>query len=277
MNHADPLSPTAERSASAATLTRRAVLATAAGVVPSIAFGGDPAGAALSWPRRPGQIIQDLTARAHGPVMFIADSTTAKHCDRFGRELAKRDVGPFRVDLNLARYIAVERPLRPSAVAAVKRAREAGFDPPTYVIGLGFSDVLNGVHVKQFLRDPIAATATIVEPLLEEIGADRTVVFLNLFGTVGSKSSRAKTFNAGLADLLPRWPRLHIIDWASVAKKNRWWHKVDGFHYTYSGGLHRQRFVIGAMITSAQLRIDDDLRLAPPTTSVATTTTTSEN
>ncbi|MFM8531376.1 MAG: hypothetical protein ACKOD2_17205, partial [Ilumatobacteraceae bacterium] len=151
--------------------------------------------------------------------------------------------------------------------------RDNGFDPPTYVIGLGFPDVLNGIHVAQFIRDPIAGTASMVEPLLEAIGADRTVAFLNLFGTVGSKSSRAKMFNAGLAYLLPRWPRLHVIDWASVAKKNRWWHKVDGFHYTYVGGLRRQRFVVGAMAAAVQMRLDDDARLTPPTTTTTVTTT----
>lgn len=268
MNNAGPSSPEA-----AGPLSRRALLAAAGAVPAAVMMGGAPADAALSWPRRPGQIIQDLTVRAHGPVMFIGDSTSAKGCDRMGGELARLGVGPYRVDLNLARYIAVDRSLRPSAVAAVGRARSEGFDPPTYVIGLGFPDVLNGVHVLQFLRDPIAATAVIVEPLLEEIGPNRTVVFLNLFGTVGSKSSRAKMFNSGLAALLPQWPRLHIIDWASVAKKNRWWHKVDGFHYTYTGGVHRRRFVCNAMVTAAQMRLDDDARLTPPPTSTTTTTT----
>lgn len=269
MNDTDSTSPQ-----SAGLLTRRALLAAAAGTVPAVMLGGAPADAALSWPRRPGQIIQSLATRTHGPVMFIGDSTSAKGCDRMGGELAKRGVGPYRVDLNLARYIAVNRSLRPSAVAAVRRARAAGFDPPTFVIGLGFSDLLNGIHVSQFLRDPIAATALIVEPLLQEIGPDRTVAFLNLFGTVGSKSSRATMFNSGLAALLPQWPRLHIIDWASVARRNRWWHKVDGFHYTYTGGLHRQRFVCNAMVTATQMRLDDDARLTPTDTTTPTSTST---
>lgn len=231
--------------------TRRAVLGALAGAVPAIAFGHDPAGAALSWPRRPGQIIEDPTVRAHGPVMFIADSTSARSCDRMGPDLARREVGPFRIDLNLARYIDIDRPMRPSAIAAVRRARTEGFDPPAYVIGLGFPDILNGVHVRQFLRDPIAATANMVEPLLQEIGADRTVSFLNLYGTKGSKSSRARMFNRGLEALLPAWPRLHIIDWASTARRHPWWHKPDGFHYTYNGGLQRHRFVYHAMIEAA--------------------------
>ena len=240
-------------------LTRRQLLVSAAGAASVVLLDRDRADAALSWPRHPGQIIKDDTVRSHGPIMFIGDSTTAKSCDAMGKALTRRDVGPYRVDLNLARLISIDHPLRPSAITAVQRARTEGFDQDgtgeaAYLIGLGFPDVLAGDLCKVFYKDPINVTAQIVEPLLAAIGPNRTVAFLNLYGTKSSKSSRAKQFNAGLAALQPSWPRLHIIDWASTAKRHRWWHKLDGFHYTYRGGLERQRFVVDAMATTADLR-----------------------
>jgi hypothetical protein len=206
-----------------------------------------------AFPRHARYVVDDRTVRTHGPIMFIGDSTSAKQYRAIRRDFSKAKIGPYRVDLNLARSISRDGKWRPSAITAVREARAAGFDPPSYVIALGFPDILGGNMDKRFLKDPTGTTVSMLEPLMAEIGPDRTVGFLNLYGTYSSKSSRAKQFNIGLKAAAERWPNLVIIDWASLARRNRWWHKVDGFHYGYRGSIERQRFVVKALIDIATL------------------------
>ena len=77
-------------------------------------------------------------------------------------------------------------------------------------------------------------------PLLTEIGPDRLVGVLNLYSV---SRTRAGIFNAALNSLVPEWPNLRIVDWASLARRNRRWHARDGYHYGYTGAKQRTNFI----------------------------------
>ena len=77
-------------------------------------------------------------------------------------------------------------------------------------------------------------------PLLTEIGPDRLVGVLNLYSV---RRTRAGIFNAARNSLVPEWPNLRIVDWASLARRNRRWHARDGYHYGYIGAKQRTNFI----------------------------------
>ena len=237
--------------------------AVAAGALPASAGPVQPAFHAF--PSHARGIITDTTLRTYGPIMFIGDSTSAKRWGYVRRDFSAAGIGPYRIDLNLARSLSRDGRARSSGVTAVRDARAAGFDPPAFVIALGFSDIIGSNRNRSFPASPTATTLAMMEPLMEEIGPDRTVGFLSLYGTVGYAASRARLFNVGLAAAAERWPNLVVVDWAGLARRNKWWHKSDGFHYGYTGSIKRQRFIVRAL---------QQIATHHATTTTTTTTTT---
>jgi len=202
--------------------------------------------------RRPRFLVTDLTQRAHGSVLFLGDSTSAKLCPRLAKRLESSGVGPFCVDINLGRLIARNRSYSPSAITSVRQARQAGFDAQSYVIALGFSDIMNNMQDPRFAKDPVATAVAIIEPLLTEIGADRTVGILNLHGATKFTGARALLFNEGLAQVAAAWPNVRVIDWAGSAISHRAWHMPDGIHYRWRGIPARHQFIATAIRNIAQ-------------------------
>lgn len=201
-------------------------------------------------------ILRDSKVRTFGPIMQIGDSTSGGYVSGLNRTLKAKNVGPFRCDIQGARSINRESKRFPSAISAVRSARAQGFDPPAYLLALGSNDLW---VVK---RNRNAATK-MIDAILEEIGADRTVGFLTLY-TV--KQSSAPKFNLALRDATTRWPNLHVIDWAAVAKKHRNWHNKGGVHYTMKGAIQRNRFLADAMIQTVKIA---DARIAATRSSAA--------
>jgi hypothetical protein len=105
-----------------------------------------------------------------------------------------------------------------------------------------------------------------IDAILHEIGADRTVGFLTLY-TVHTSS--APKFNAALRDATKRWPNLHVMDWAALARRNQQWHNKGGVHYTLTGAKARNRYLADAMVATVKL----SRAVTPPTTTTTTTTT----
>ena len=215
--------------------------------------------------RRPRFLVTDLTTRAVGSVLFLSDSTSAKLCERLAKRLAALGVGPFCIDINLGRLIARDRSYSPSAITSIRQARDAGFDAQSYVIALGFSDILNNMQDPRFVGNPVPTVVSILESLLSEIGADRKVGILNLHGATKFSGARSALFNEGLTQVAAAWPNVHVIDWASVASPHRAWHMTDGIHYRWRGTTERHRFVATAIRDTAERHLD-----SPPP---ATTTT----
>jgi hypothetical protein len=206
----------------------------------------------------PDILLKDTTVRLHGPVMFIGDSVSSLLWRSLRRDSAKAGLGPFRLDLQPGRSIS-RSPFGwgRNAVKAVAAARSDGFDPPTYVVALGWVDILPRHGNPAPIRTAQDA-ATVIEPLLQEIGIDRTVGFFNVRGF---SWARYTAFNDGLALLTETWPNVYVIDWASYAKGHLNWHRPDGYHMNYVGAPKRQRFVVRSMVDAC---IRTSQRLTPP-------------
>jgi len=164
------------------------------------------------------------------------------------RDLATRQLGPFRVDLQPGRSISTQSGWGRNGVEAVRASRHAGFDPPTFVIALGFPDL----HAWGKNRTPVTTAEgaeALVVPLLDEIGPNRTVVMLNLFST---RPMGAEVLNNALDRLSRRRDDLVVADWAGVARKHPDWHLPDGYHYAPAGAIARQQFVARTMVDAAR-------------------------
>ena len=207
-------------------------------------------------------VRQDNTVRTWGNVMLIGDSTASGYLGHLIRSLNASDLGPYRCDLQAAR--SMHRPHRryPSAVQAVRNARQQGFEPTAFVIAVGANDLRYGTRTRQ-------AATTMFDTILTEIGSDRTVGICTIFA---NRPSGAIRFNRYLSEATQRWPQLHIINWAALARRHRPWHKPDGYHYTLTGARHRNDFLIAAMRNMAI--IEWNRQNPPPTTTMTTSTTT---
>lgn len=221
-------------------------------------LGAEEAGA-TPWVRH------DNAVRAWGHVMLIGDSTTTGYLGHLVRTLRTSDLGPYRCDLQAAR--SVHRPNRryPSAVQAVRSARTRGFEPTAYVIAVGANDLRYGTRTRQ-------AAITMFDTLLTEIGADRTVGICTIYAT---RPSGAIRYNRYLAEATERWPNLHIIDWAVLARRNRQWHKPDGYHYNLAGARRRNEFLVAAMRNMAIVEWNRQNPPPPPTDPGTSTPVTS--
>ena len=203
-----------------------------AGVAAASMLGATPAEAAPI-------IISDPTVRAYGPVMFIGDSTSSLRYRTMKREMAAFGLGPFRLDLQPGRSISRNFRGKPSAVASVRSARAEGFDPPTYVIALGYPDIIRWENNSRPTKT-VPAIRELVIPLLDEIGDDRFIAFFDLYSV---RRTSAGTFNVAIKSLAAERPNLHIVDWSSLARRHRRWHKSDGYHYNYVGAKERTNFI----------------------------------
>lgn len=196
-------------------------------------------------------IISDPTVRAYGPVMFMGDSTSSLRYRTMKKEIAAFGVGPFRLDLQPGRSISRDFRRRPSAVESVRTARAEGFDPPTYVIALGWPDIIrweNNPHPTK----TVPAIRELIIPLLDEIGNDRFIAFFDLYSV---RRTSAGAFNRALASLAAERPNLQIVDWSSLARRHRRWHRSDGYHYNYVGAKERTNFIgrtLRDMVTRSQ-------------------------
>ena len=223
-------------------ISRRAFLLTAAATPAAVLLAPGTASAG-HWPI----ILSDPTLRLHGPVMFIGDSTSSRLWHTMRKDFAAAGIGPFRLDLQPGRSISRRAGWGTNAIASVRAARLSGFDPNAYVVAGGFPDILRS----RYNRSPIVTAdglVGLIEPLLAEIGPDRTVAFLNLYSA--KRKVPTRQFNEALARLALTWPNLSVVDWAGLARRHRGWHIADGYHFSFSGARQRQKFIARTMINA---------------------------
>ncbi|MFM8531774.1 MAG: GDSL-type esterase/lipase family protein [Ilumatobacteraceae bacterium] len=216
-------------------LSRRQILSVAAAIPATAILGEGQASAAVPF------IRTDFTVREFGPALFIGDSTTSGYRSNLVLQLRDTTLGPYRFDLGPVRSMTKSTRVMYSGVEAVRRARAAGFEPKVVVFGVGANDLRYGIRTPELARQAF-------DPLVGEAGPDVTVGILNLYSPRATRSSRIAAFNRYLEEATTRWPNLVIVDWASLARRNRRWHKADGVHYNMSGARHRNTFMIQSLI-----------------------------
>lgn len=219
--------------------TRRTLLVTA------VATAGSALVVAAGTAASQGNIvIDDRTARQHGPVVLLGDSTSTLTWRSMQRTMVARGLGPFRLDLQPGRLISRPGGWGRSGVEAVRHARASGMDAPAYVVALGVRDIIPRPKSTDPLESVAQITSTI-EPLLEEIGRTSAIGFVNLYAT----TFRTDAFNTALAGLRKRWPRLYLLDWSSLARAHRTkWLQRDGYHPNYFGSVARTQFLARSMV-----------------------------
>lgn len=193
-------------------------------------------------------IVQDNTRRDVGPVMLIGDSTSSRLWRTMRNDLVRHGLGPFRYDLQPGRSISTSEGWGANAVESVRSARNAGFDPPSFVVALGFPD-LYAWEGNAHPVTTVPAAERLIAPLLTEIGRDRTVIVLNLHSAT---PRGAPIFNAALRRLTAQNPNLLVADWAALARDNQRWHLPDGYHYNLVGARARQEFLARSMVAAAR-------------------------
>jgi len=205
-------------------------------------------------------MLSDLSTRSFGPVMAFGDSTSSCYVRDLVNQLANQQLGPYIFDIQPARSLIHTNPRYPSVLQGLSQARARGFDPPAYLVAAGINDTW------YFARHPDRAR-NLLDTLLGTIGADRHVGMLTIYSR--KRGSYYYQLNDQLFAAQARWPRLHVFDWAALAKRHPEWHRADGVHFTLGGSVQRDKFVTTAMVAMTQIA-----KAAGSTTTTTTSTTT---
>jgi hypothetical protein len=117
----------------------------------------------------------------------------------------------------------------------VRRAKKLKQLPDTVVLALGTNDMR---------LIPFDVTKERSERILNEIGPDRTVIWVNMHfgGGVAPSRAREDQFNRWLRDLAKSRPNLRVVEWADYARANGI-RSRDGLHYRSDGSKARAEMV----------------------------------
>ncbi len=116
-------------------------------------------------------------------------------------------------------------------MAQVKDQRQWKGLPDTIVIALGTNDM-------RWINRSI--TQQRIKQMLELIGPQKNVVWINTYGLNGDRFSKAKQswFNKTLDSIAAKYPRVQVLPWAKIAKSSGV--KFSGpLHYAHSGNKLR--------------------------------------
>ncbi|MEP7115117.1 MAG: GDSL-type esterase/lipase family protein [Ilumatobacteraceae bacterium] len=204
----------------------------------------------------PASFYSDPTPRPVGAVALVGDSTSYAYFDGLPASFVDEGWGPFQLEVRSARRTLVTSSIATSGIDAVRRIRAGGFDPAVWIIALGTNDI-NVVS-----RTPGAATA-LINAMLDEIGADHRVVWVNIYSQFDPVTSVA--FNDALDDVAASGDQLRVIDWHSLASTHPDWFNPDGIHNTLTGAIARNAFVADAAVAAIATRCLPVAAPTPPT------------
>jgi len=182
-----------------------------------------------------------------GPIGVIGDSVTLGTAAWQANDLAERGWGPVRFHSSVGVRIADDRDFH--ALSTVRRWRAEGFDPRHVIIGIGQNDV-------GFTQLDVAGARTLIERMLDELGPDTEVLWVNI---THFWREWAQAWNQALADVAALRPNLVVYDWASVAAAHPEWVEGDNIHLT--AAAYRQRSLL---IADASLDMVRAERVAGP-------------
>lgn len=196
----------------------------------------------LGWQERtsaatPGALHVDFVIRPNGAIALVGDSLSYAYFNALDEAFHAQQWGPVGLEARSARRTIVTMPYATSGLDAVRRLRAQGIDPLIWIVALGTNDIKPTYGVP-------GAAADLIDTMMEEIGAGRRVVWVNVFATFDMPETAA--FNAALVAATARHPLLSIADWYSVAVANPQWFLDDGVHNTLAGAAARNAFVAAA-------------------------------
>ncbi len=161
-------------------------------------------------------------AAAKQPRVFVVGDSLSTGDGRHVRRYLRQDTRSVAVDARIGRRTAegVQR-------IQQRKARKARI----WVIALGTNDAPRP-----------ASTRAYVKKVLRLAGKKRTVLWVNIV-----RPGRYGAVNRELARQARNDPRLHVVDWASVAKKHKRFVRSDGVHLTHQGYEKRARMTAQAV------------------------------
>lgn len=129
----------------------------------------------------------------------------------------------------------------------VRRAKKLKHLPETVVLALGTNDMR---------LIPFDVTKERGERILDEIGPDRTIIWLNMHfgGGVAPSQAREDQFNRWLRQVAEKRPNLRVVEWADYARANGI-RSRDGLHYRSDGSKARAEVVRRELATLAQSQV----------------------
>jgi len=191
----------------------------------------------------PGALHLGMTPRPNGGLGVIGDSLTFAFLDGLDDSLRTQQWGPIGIEARSGRRTidtVDELISATSGIEAIGRMRAEGFDASIWVIALGANDT-------SYVSGNPAAADALIDTMMAEIGADRRVLWVNLFANSPDKMAGAVEFNDRLTAAIDRHPLLSIADWSSLASANLDWF-VDDVHTNFDGAIARNEFVAQAAL-----------------------------
>jgi hypothetical protein len=193
--------------------------------------------------RAEAKIVNSTTRRTYGPVAIIGDSASGGFFNGLNTSLEKAGVGPYRYDIKGSRRITQSWLSYDSGVTAAKKMIRDGFNPKAWVVALGSNDFY-------FFRRDMLSPRTEIETFLDLVGPSRHVVWF----TIWTKRAGAyhATFNSILRDTARKHSNLHVLDWATTAKKHPEWLQEDGAHLKMPGAKARNEALAKAAVMASK-------------------------
>lgn len=206
-------------------------------VVACCVTSGTP-NAAVAAPQ--GSLLLDRTDRPNGAIGLIGDSLTYSYFDGIDDSFRAQQWGPIGIEARSSRRTLVAHSLATSGIDAIRRLRTLGFDAPIWIVALGTNDISSTTY-------STAVADELIDTMIAEIGANRRVVWVNVFAKSSSSRARAVEFNDRLIVATERHPLLTIVDWYSLALAHPGWF-VDNVHTNLTGAIARNELVASAAL-----------------------------
>jgi lysophospholipase L1-like esterase len=179
--------------------------------------------------------IGDSTSEGLNSAGYLPDRST-----RIGAQYARVGVATWHPEFSGATSIVETLPGGTNAHDVARQLISRGFHG-CWVLALGTNDtadVAAGSAVGLTTRIARMMSATGHQP----------VMWVNVKTLVGSgpyAEANMERWNTALLRACPRYPKMRVFDWASVARSG--WFTSDGIHYTSAGYAARARLIADAL------------------------------
>jgi lysophospholipase L1-like esterase len=188
--------------------------------------------------------VHPSQSRAEGRTLLVlGDSLTyGTAYPGFGNVVPQLEaLGTFdevKIDAEFARNISGPARTSRNGVKTYKQLLKNGLRPNAVIVALGSNDIQQSAKPAFFEAE--------IRELLAEIG-DIPVVWINILRTdVSYYPQRSAMFNRVLLRIAPEYPRLSVVDWASMLAAHPKWFAFDKLHLQPRGYRFRATVYVEA-------------------------------